>query len=68
MKKPKMVKAWACAVVFTCGSPCVAVSDAETEKQAICDIKSRYPYDVYGNVSFGPIVRIEVPAPKERSK
>lgn len=64
--QPKTVRAWACAVSFDSGEPRVDVAHVDTEDQALHAIEARYPYDVYGDATFGPVVRIEVPAPKER--
>ena len=62
MKKPKMVKAWA----FAYGKPTWTDIEIHIKKSKLQNHRSFYASDC--GCMVGPIVRIEVPAPKEASK
>lgn len=58
---PKMVEAFVWVVRYKSGT--VGVDIASTKAQAEYARATRYPYDVVGPVTFGPITRIEAEEP-----
>lgn len=63
--KPKTVKAWAWSIDDKDGSHWIQTVNAKCKKSDAVLVRSQY---VDGRYQCGPIVRIEVPAPKEKSK
>ena len=67
MKKPKMVKCWAWSIDDKDGSYWIQSVNSKCTKADAALVRSHYT-ETRPRFICGPIVRIEVPAPKEASK